>query len=279
MAEEKKIAEERYEYNLNCKKEFYEDIIVRLEQVSSLQKDGKKQEAETMYNNLKDNLAGMLDDFEFPEDKDTKCTNFDRSVLPCKGIVLGENNRILLRAVSDDEYDDYMGVSYENSVMKSYFKDEEFKEDLWKTFIKDTAAMYSIIDKKTGDYVGYCGIKNLNEENWELAMELLERYQHQGYGYDALTLMLDKITRLTGQTVYRSKVDSDNYASQGLMKKIGGKPNGIRELFLHGDKLKEFQQENSHLIDDKLIKVADEFGVEPIDLIGHVLEFRIVWGE
>ena len=38
-----------------------------------------------------------------------------------------------------------------------------------------------------------------------------------------------------------------------------------------------FQEENVHLIDDKLRVLAEEFGVDPIDLIGHVLEFRIEW--
>lgn len=38
-----------------------------------------------------------------------------------------------------------------------------------------------------------------------------------------------------------------------------------------------FQEENKDLIDDKQRKLAKEFHVAPIDLIGHVLEFRIDW--
>lgn len=48
-------------------------------------------------------------------------------------------------------------------------------------------------------------------------------------------------------------------------------------MFIHGEDLRKFQEENKDLIDDKLRKLAKEFHVAPIDLIGHVLEFRINW--
>jgi RimJ/RimL family protein N-acetyltransferase len=89
--------------------------------------------------------------------------------------------------------------------------------------------------------------------------------------------MLDSLSGLTGKEIYRSRVDSDNFASQGLMRKIGAQPNGISEFLLHGELLEKFQEENKNLITDKIVEVAEEFGVEPIDLIGHVLEYRVEW--
>lgn len=110
-----------------------------------------------------------------------------------------------------------------------------------------------------------------------MVIELLKKYRNRGYGYHALVEMLNALTALTGKTIYRSRADSDNYASQNLMKKLGAKPNGISEMFIHGEYLRKFQEENKDLIDDKLRKLAKEFHVAPIDLIGHVLEFRIDW--
>jgi RimJ/RimL family protein N-acetyltransferase len=118
----------------------------------------------------------------------------------------------------------------------------------------------------------------LTQDNWEIAIELLKKFQGIGYGYNSLVLMFDALENLTGAWLYRSRVDSDNYASQGLMKKLGARHNGISEMFLHGDELIRFQEENKDLIDDRIIGVANEFGVEPIDLLGHVLEYRIEWG-
>jgi RimJ/RimL family protein N-acetyltransferase len=150
--------------------------------------------------------------------------------------------------------------------------------DMWETHIAENTANYSIFDKTSGEYVGYCGIKNLTQDNWEIAIGLLKKFQGKGYGYNALVLMFNALKNLTGTRVYRSRVDSDNYASQGLMKKLGARPNGISEMFLHGDELIRFQEENKDLIDDRIIGVANEFGVAPIDLLGHVLEYRIEWG-
>lgn len=83
--------------------------------------------------------------------------------------------------------------------------------------------------------------------------------------------------RIDRKTTYRSRGDSDSYSSQNLMKKLGAIPNGISEMFIHGEDFRKFQEENKDLIDDKLRKLAKEFHVAPIDLIGHVLEFRIDW--
>ena len=109
----------------------------------------------------------------------------------------------------------------------------------------------------------------------ELVIELLKKYRNRGYGYHALVEMLNALTALTGKTIYRSRADSDNYASQNLKKKLGAKPNGISEMFIHGEDLQKFQEENKDLIDDKIRKLAKGFQVAPLDLIGHILEFRI----
>lgn len=48
-------------------------------------------------------------------------------------------------------------------------------------------------------------------------------------------------------------------------------------MFIYGEDLQKFQVENRNLIDDKLKVLVDRFDVEPIDLIGHALKFRIGW--
>lgn len=35
--------------------------------------------------------------------------------------------------------------------------------------------------------------------------------------------------------------------------------------------------ENQHLIDDNILKLAADFNVEPIELLGHVLDYIIEW--
>lgn len=258
--------------------EMRDSILEQLEKAISLKDDGLILGSDAVMEMLTFEIEKIMTQFDGPEEK-TENIQFNKSILPSRGKFLAENEKVVLRAVSNKDYEDYIKVSYECAIMRSAFKENSFKKDLWESFLSDAAANYSIFDKATEKYVGYCGIKNINVENWELVIELLKVYRYQGYGYHALVAMLNALTALTGKTIYRSRVDSDNYASQSLMRKIGAKPNGISEMLIHGEALHKFQEENQNLIDDKLRKLAKEFNVAPIDLIGHVLEFRIEWKE
>lgn len=276
MPEEKDLTSRRYTISQLKTHEMCDSILKQLEKAISLKEDGLILESDAVMNMLSLEVEKIMAQFDEPKEKIDNL-NFDKSTLPRRGQLLAENDMVILRAISDEDYENYMKVSYECAIMRSAFKEDSFKKDLWESFISNTAANFSIIEKEAMEYVGYCGIKNVNVENWELVIELLKKYRHRGYGYHALVVMLNALTELTGKTTYRSRVDSDNYASQNLMKKLGAKPNGISEMFIHGEDLQKFQEENKDLIDDKLRKLAKEFHTAPIDLIGHVLEFRIEW--
>ncbi len=276
MPEEKNLKTSECTISQLKTQEMFNSILEQLDKAVSLKEDGLKMETDAVMNMLFVEIEKIMTQLDEPETR-TDYLDFNKSILPKRGEILAENNKVVLKTVSDEDYEGYMEVFYECSFMKSAFKEGAFKENLWKTFLSDTAANYTIFDKATGEYVGYCGIKNLNAENWELVIELLEKYRSQGFGYHALVAMLNALTALTGKTIYRSRVDADNYISQSLMRKLGAKPNGISEMFIHGEALHKFQEENKNLIDDKLKRLAKEFNVAPIDLIGHVLEFRIEW--
>lgn len=277
MAEDKKLVGERYKFTDQREKAVLEDVLTKLEKAVEYSNTGKKDEAEAIRQGLINSLNAKLEQHEKNRGAIKNHADFDRSVLPKKGCNLGKNDKVVLRAASEQDYENYMAVSYECSAMRSAFKDDEFKNDLWESFITDDAANYSILDKISGKYIGYCGIKDLSRDRWEIAIELLEKFRGKNYGYNALVVMLDSLSNLTGEVIYRTRVDADNYASQGLMKKIGARPDGISEMFIHGAELERFQEENKNLIDDRIKEVAKEFCVDPIDLIGHVLEYRIEW--
>ena len=92
-----------------------------------------------------------------------------------------------------------------------------------------------------------------------------------------LTILFDEINRRTGERLFRARVETDNCASQALLRKMGARTNGISEFMLHGDDLNQFQKENLTLIDEKLEAVAEEFCVDSENLLGHVLEYLIDW--
>lgn len=196
-------------------------------------------------------------------------------MIPASGKVFAENEKVRLCVVKESEKQDYIALSYTYSCIKSAFKDEEFVEDLWNGFIYGKSFTCTVYDQKTGDYVGYCAIKDPEKPDWELAIELKPEWCHKGYGTEAVSLFLKRLAKVTGKRFFRARVAADNYTSQALMKKLGASPNGVSQFLLRGEALEEFRRENQEMIDDKFRKLADEFGVKPEEMLGKVLEYRL----
>ena len=98
--------------------------------------------------------------------------------------------------------------------------------------IRERNGKFNVIYFYTNEFVGYCGIKNLTQEIPELAIELLSKYRKNGYGFQALSLLMDQFSEITGEHVFRSRVEVDNYASQALHRKLGAVPNGMSEFLI-----------------------------------------------
>ena len=197
---------------------------------------------------------------------------FDRNILPGKGIIVGDDY-VYLRVLDPSEKNYYMQVSQQCSTSADSF--EEIKESLWQSFLSPNSYVCSIYEVKSDRYVGYCSIKELNVKDWEIAIELLEEHRNKRYGAHALELFLDKVTEITGNRFYKYLVDIDNIASQKLVRHIGGYPDGLTEFILHGEELEQFRAENIGLINENMIELAEEFASDPEELIGMVLQYRI----
>ena len=90
--------------------------------------------------------------------------------------------------------------------------------------------------------------------------------------------MLDQFKARLGISTFKVRIDPSNFSSQKMFEKLGATPKGIAELWIHDQKmLEQCEEDNLHHIDDKIIAVADKFGVEPRKLLSHVLEYALVW--
>lgn len=155
------------------------------------------------------------------------------------------------------------------------FNDDKFKDTLWEEHRNETTLMCTIIYESK--YVGYCGIKDTRKDKWEISIEILKKYSNKGIGYRSINILLRAIKERLGVTRFRVRIEPDNEASQRLFEKLGATPNGISELLLHGEQMDKFEEENLNLLDDRLIELADEFGVEPRKMLSCVLEYEIQW--
>ncbi len=267
------ISERKRKLQLEKSNELALHVLDVLDTINQLCKDGKNDEAEECRKELQRELQEDVERIKEETEKPVVNTEYKR-LLPTAGEILAENERIILRAFSENDRQNYLDVSKEHSYLKSYYSETHFLEELWNGCMSDSAAYFSISLSDYGTFIGYCAIKDISKDEWEIAIELDKKYIGQGYGYQALLLMFGSIYSLTGMSNFSSLVDADNYRSQALMKKLGGVPDGIREFLIHGEELEQFENDNLELIDDKLREVAHEFNVEPRKLLSHVLAYR-----
>ena len=192
------------------------------------------------------------------------------------GEVLNAERNIVLRKVDPSDREGFVGLLHEYSMMKSMLKDKAYCDLVWNEHTEDKALTLSIL--KDGNYIGYCGIKNLTKTPWEIVIEIQSKWTKHGIGHIAITTMLDEIYTRFGITEYRVRIEPSNYPSQKLFEKLGAVPNGISELWIHDQELLEqCEEDNLHQINDQIISVANKFCVEPRKLLSHVLEYTLTW--
>lgn len=185
-------------------------------------------------------------------------------------------NEIILRKVQDSDKDIFIELQKENNIVKSMMKEEAYRNMLWNEHIEYKALMFSVI--VDNEYAGYCGIKNTTHEQWEIAIEILNKWKHKGIGYRAISIMLDAIKNRLNMSEFRVRIDAENYPSQRLFEKLGAEPNGISEFLLHEEAdIRRCEEENIHLLDERIQKLAKQFNVEPRKLLSHVLEYKLTW--
>lgn len=195
------------------------------------------------------------------------------------GSIAAQDDTVVLTRISDSDYPDYEILETENPLYKGFIGRGEFSEfmqDLWKDFLSERSFVCTVRKAGNNEFCGYCEINDVTTEEPELGIRLLKKVHNQGIGFHSLKLLMTEYARLSGKNYFISKVDPKNYASQRLMEKLGGKPDGICEFLIHKEEVRMFLEKNyAHLIDDKLIFVAEKFNVKPEKLLSHVLRYRI----
>ena len=268
-----KILEAKSDFEKKAEQMVAEEIIKRLGVAIELRNQGKDAESDKVVNDMKDWLERDIQEIEnqLASGKDTVS---DRSVFPQEGDMVAQGDKVVLGVIKKDEREKYLAVSYEHSSMKEWYKEEAFRKTTWEDFLSENSFVCSIYDKISGEYVGYCSIKNLMKDEWEIAIELKSDACHKGYGTEALHIFMETVHQLTGRRFFRARVEIDNYASQGLMKKLGAIPNGVSEFLLHGEEIEKFQKEHQDMITDEIRNVAADFCMDAEAILGYVLEYR-----
>ncbi|MGN0711906.1 MAG: GNAT family N-acetyltransferase [Anaerovoracaceae bacterium] len=189
--------------------------------------------------------------------------------------IFAEKQDVLLCSLREEDRKDYIRLKKENAITPRAYEMKGFEDLLWED-MKNEKAFYTTIRRKSDDrYMGYCGIKNTQKEEWELGIEMLKEFQNYGYASQSLRLFMETVAKITGIFSFKALVAGENIASQRMCEKLGGVPSGIAEYLLHDQKyMEEYERENAGKVTEQIKEAAYKFGVAPEKLLTHVLVYR-----
>lgn len=192
--------------------------------------------------------------------------------------IYAENEIVLLRQIQSTDKEAYLDIYKEKSEWKILFAIPEIEagERLWEGF-NDSGVIYVVIIRKSdGAFCGFCGLQELSEFKLpELSIEIVKECRKQGIGALAISMLMSRFADVTGRRSFISKVESENIASQMLMRKLGGKADGVAPFPGFSKETLEILEKDDSPQSEDIDALAKEFGTTPRCLRSHVLVFRI----
>lgn len=145
------------------------------------------------------------------------------------GDFIAENEMYLLRLISDLDKENYIITCRRTSGIPSAYLLPKFGQNMYDNASSENEINFSIVEKTTGSYCGYCNFRSLNEDKPEIGISLLPEYQRKGIGYQALSMIMRLAADRIGVHEFIARVYNDNTGSRRLMEKLGAIETG-REL-------------------------------------------------
>lgn len=158
---------------------------------------------------------------------------------------------------------------------------EEYEDKAWKEqFENKNRICYVIETIPEVLYCGECAVKDISADIPEIEIELMQEYQHQGIGYKAIIMLLNKLVKEYGKQEFYVKIEPDNYASQLLFEKLRGMPVGlVKDFQISDERAEQFTETHRYLLDERMQNIAKKFGVEADLLLTHLLVYKLNYND
>lgn len=198
-----------------------------------------------------------------------------REIFDGDGVCIS-GEKIILRRILPTDREDYIDIYRAKPAWRELFAFPGLNaaEGLWRSFNDPDVLNMVIAQKNGGAFCGFCGLRPYEGDSHEISIELLERFQKQGIGTESLTLMMARFAEATGSRTFISLVTAKNIASQLLMRRLGGIPDGTAPMPGLNDEQRMKMENSDSPQPDNIEAIAAEFGSTPKKLRSHVLVFR-----
>lgn len=153
---------------------------------------------------------------------------------------------------------------------------KEYEDKSWQDqFENKNRICYVIETIPESSYCGECAVKDISVNMPEIEIELMKEYQHQGIGYKAIIMMLNKLEEKYGKQEFYAKIEPDNYASQFLFEKLGGIPTGlVKDYEISDERAEKFIETHRYLLDERMQNIAKKFDIEADLLLTNLLVYK-----
>ena len=141
-----------------------------------------------------------------------------------------ETERLYLRKMDENDLEDLKEIHQDPVTMAAYehaFSDEEVEKWLKRTlerYRKDGFALWAVIEKETGEFLGEAGLTLQlveGQELLEIGYLFKRKYWHMGYAIEAAQKCKEYAFENLEADKVCSIIKSDNYASQRVAEKNG----------------------------------------------------------
>ena len=138
----------------------------------------------------------------------------------CNGEIFAQNEKIILRALSEADKENYMNLQKSFSFNDKIYEMEDFYNFSWKLAIDSDDLILVIFEKGTNIFIGQIMLKKLEEEIPEIGIDITEPFRKKGFGYTAISLFTTTLKERFNLQSFLIRVYNDNAASQALFHKF-----------------------------------------------------------
>lgn len=193
--------------------------------------------------------------------------------------VFVQDGAVIIRPVNANDAEFYVSIRMQYSMIYRVMigVEKHRSESLFLLDLCQPESFYCVIENPQQETIGYLGVKDTGSDIWEIAIELDKQYTRHGFGSRSIVLFLNEISRVTGKTQFKAKIETDNIPSQKCFERLGAMLVGLCDgpLLKTLEEKERFVENNLNLIDENMNELADRLGVEPRKLLSHVLEYRM----
>lgn len=146
------------------------------------------------------------------------------------GVIVLETESLIVRQIEHSDLDRLSFICCDAELMKYVGDGKPLSRDQVEKWVEVTICNYSekgfgnyaIVDKKTTNVIGYCGLVFSSAiEEIELIYALIKDYWNKGIGTEAARAVLDYGLRTVKLKVIYASIDPENIFSQKILEKIG----------------------------------------------------------